>query len=118
MFLGRPVPNKYFFSIISGLFFTGHFLSFDFSFTFHVILAKPKAFKGKYINIETSRETREGLPLLTVKTEVNGVSKSTNENSPSLVGFWACHAGSQDFCSALDSFRPNTKYFFPQRTLF
>jgi hypothetical protein len=62
-------------------------LSFDFSFTLHVILAKPKAFKGKYINIETSRETREGWPLLTVETQVNGDSKSTIEKSPSLVGF-------------------------------
>ncbi len=29
------------------------------------------------------RETREGWPLLTVETEVNGDSKSTNERGPS-----------------------------------
>jgi hypothetical protein len=32
------------------------------------------------------RETREGWPLLTVETERNGDSRSTNERSPSLVG--------------------------------
>jgi|688.fasta_scaffold460044_2 hypothetical protein len=31
------------------------------------------------------RETREGWPLLTVKTEANGDSKSTNERGPSSV---------------------------------
>jgi hypothetical protein len=35
-----------------------------------------------------TRETREGWPLLTVETEVNGDSKSTNE-------------GTRDFCPAL-----------------
>jgi hypothetical protein len=29
---------------------------------------------------------REGWPLLTVESEVNGDSKSTNERGPSLVG--------------------------------
>ena len=71
-------------------------MSFYFSFTFHVILAKRKAFKGKYINIETSRETREGWPLLTVETEVNGDSKRTKRVLPWLV-FWDCRAGKQDF---------------------
>ncbi len=33
-----------------------------------------------------TRENREGRPLLTVETEVNGDSKSTNERGPSLVG--------------------------------
>ncbi len=32
------------------------------------------------------KETREGWLLLTVETEVNGSSKSTNERGPSLVG--------------------------------
>ncbi len=32
-----------------------------------------------------SKETREGWPLLTVETEVNGDSKSTNERGPSLL---------------------------------
>ncbi len=31
-------------------------------------------------------ETREGWPLLTVETETNGHSRSTNERGPSLVG--------------------------------
>ncbi len=35
---------------------------------------------------EMTRETREGWPLLTVETWVNGDSKSTNERNPSLVG--------------------------------
>ena len=30
----------------------------------------------------TTRETREGWPLLTVETEVNGDSRSTNERGP------------------------------------
>ena len=33
-----------------------------------------------------SRDIREGWPLLTVETEVNRDSKSTNERGPSLVG--------------------------------
>ncbi len=32
-----------------------------------------------------AKETREGRPLPTVETEVNGDSKSTNERDPSLV---------------------------------
>ncbi len=40
-------------------------------------------------------------PLLTVETEGNGGSKSTNERGPSLAGCWACRANSRDFCSAL-----------------
>jgi hypothetical protein len=35
---------------------------------------------------EGTRETREGWPLLTVETELNGDSKSTKERGPSLVG--------------------------------
>ncbi len=31
-------------------------------------------------------EPREGWPLLTVETEVNGDSKSTNESGPSMIG--------------------------------
>jgi hypothetical protein len=40
------------------------------------------------------RETREGWPLLTVETEVNGDSKSTNERGPFLVASLglSCHA--------------------------
>jgi hypothetical protein len=36
----------------------------------------------------TSQREREGWPLLTVETEVNGDSKSTNDRDPSLVGCW------------------------------
>jgi hypothetical protein len=32
------------------------------------------------------RYSREGWPLLTIETEVNGVSKSTNERGHSYVG--------------------------------
>ncbi len=39
---------------------------------------------------------REGWPLLTVETGVNGDSKSTNEKGP-----WACCTGTGDFSSAL-----------------
>ncbi len=46
-------------------------------------------------------ESREELPLLTVETEVNGDSKSTNKRGPSLVACLACRAGTIDFCSAL-----------------
>jgi hypothetical protein len=40
-----------------------------------------------FVLIVETRETREGLPLLTVETEVNGDSKSTNEKDPFLDGF-------------------------------
>jgi hypothetical protein len=33
----------------------------------------------------TTRETREGWPLLTVETEVNGDTRRKNERDPSLV---------------------------------
>jgi hypothetical protein len=35
---------------------------------------------------DATKATREGWPLLTVETEENGDSKSTNERGPSLVG--------------------------------
>ncbi len=47
------------------------------------------------------RETRERWPLLTVETEVNGDSKSTNERCPSLVGHCPCFSVTRDFFSAL-----------------
>ncbi len=47
-------------------------------------------------------ETREGWPLLTVETEVNGDSKRTNERGHlSWLVCWACSADTRDFCSAL-----------------
>ncbi len=40
------------------------------------------------------------MALLTVETEQNGDSKSTNERGPWSVR-WALHAGTRDFCLAL-----------------
>jgi hypothetical protein len=48
----------------------------------------------------TTRETKEGWPLLTVETEVNGDSKSTNERGPSLVGSLGLLARYKRFFSA------------------
>ncbi len=49
------------------------------------------------------REPREGWPLLTNETEVNGDSKSTNERGPSVVDSlgMSCRYNSLCFCSAL-----------------
>jgi hypothetical protein len=60
-----------------------------------------------------ARETREGWPLLTVETEVNGDSKSTNERGPSLAGSLGllCWYKIFLFCLGCSS-RPSTKYFF------
>ncbi len=55
---------------------------------------------GSWQNVDRDRETREGWPLLTVETEVNGGSKSTNERCLSLVGSFRC-AGTRDFYPAL-----------------
>jgi hypothetical protein len=63
-----------------------------------------------YKQIGGIRETREVCPLLTVKTEVNGGSKSTNEMGHTWLVRWACRAGTSDFCSALAAL----KYFFPR----
>jgi hypothetical protein len=58
------------------------------------------------------RETREGWPLLTVETEANGDSKSTNEKGPSLVGSLGSRVPVQEiFISCIGcSSRPSTKY--------
>ncbi len=48
-----------------------------------------------------ARETREGWPLVAISTEVNGNSRSSYERGPSLIGSWACSAGTGDFCPAL-----------------
>jgi hypothetical protein len=64
------------------------------------------------------RATREGWPLLTIEAEVNGDSGSTYERDPSLIGFWACSAGTGDLCPALAALvGPGSKYFFPYNTL-
>jgi hypothetical protein len=48
------------------------------------------------------REITERWPLLTVETEVNGVSAgSTNERVLPWLVRWACRAGTRDFCPAL-----------------
>ncbi len=60
------------------------------------------------------RETREGWPLLNVKT---GESKSTNEMGPSLVGLVV--PVQEIFCSALAALvGPVQNIFFLHRTLF
>jgi hypothetical protein len=65
------------------------------------------------------RETREGWPLLTIETEVNGDSKSTNERGTFLVGSLALLCRCKRFLSCFGcSSRPSTKYFFPHHTLF
>ncbi len=49
----------------------------------------------------STRETREGWPLLIVENEANRDYKSTNERGPSLVGSLARRAGTRDFYPAL-----------------
>jgi hypothetical protein len=61
-----------------------------------------------YDHIGGIRETREGSPLLTVESDVNGGSKSTNEMVHPWLVRWACRASTRDFCSALAAL----KYFF------
>jgi hypothetical protein len=65
------------------------------------------------------RDTREGWPLLTVDTEVNGDIKRTNERGPFLVGSLglSCQYKRFSFCLGYSS-RPCTKYCFPHCTLF
>ncbi len=48
-----------------------------------------------------SRDAREGWPLLTVETEANGDSWSTNERGPSLVGSLALSCQYKRFLSYL-----------------
>ncbi len=50
-----------------------------------------------------ARETREGWRRLTVETELNGDSKSTNERGSSLVGSLGLSCRKRDFCPALAS---------------
>jgi hypothetical protein len=54
-----------------------------------------------------TRETREGWPLLTVETEVNGDSKSTT-----WLVCWAGSAGARYFCSALAALFGLVQNFF------
>ncbi len=64
------------------------------------------------------RETREGWSLLTVETEVNEDSRSTNEMVPSLAGSWGlwCRCKRSLFCLGC-SRQPNSK-IIPHRALF
>jgi hypothetical protein len=65
------------------------------------------------------KETREGWPMLTVGTEVNGDSKSTNERGPSLVGSLDSLCSYNRFLPCHGCFsQPSTKYKIPHRTLF
>ncbi len=70
--------------------------------------------------INITRETREGgVALLTVKTGLNGASKSTYEGEPSLIGSLGLLCCYMRFLICLGcSFLPSTKYFFPYHTLF
>ncbi len=55
--------------------------------------------------------------MLTVETETNGVSKSTNERGPSWLARWAPCAGTRDFCLALTALVRSVKNsIFPHRT--
>jgi hypothetical protein len=64
--------------------------------------------------------TSQAQRLLTVETEVNGDSKSTNERGPSLVGSfrWARRAGRRNFILHWLLWSARYKIFFPHRTLF
>jgi hypothetical protein len=63
---------------------------------------------------------REGWSLLTVETEVNGDSKSTNERGPSLVSSlgMSCRYNSFCFCSALVALVCPEQNIFLLHTLF
>ncbi len=59
------------------------------------------------------RETKEGWPLLTVETEVNGDSKSTNQRGSSLVVSLGLSCQYKRFLHCLGcSSQPNTNIFF------
>jgi hypothetical protein len=69
--------------------------------------------------LDTNRETREGWALVTVETEVNGDSKSTNERGPFLFDSLGLSCRNKRFLFCLGcSSRTSTKYFFSRRTLF
>jgi hypothetical protein len=58
-------------------------------------------------------QAKEGWPLLTVETEVNGDSKKTNERGPFLVGLLGLSNRNNEFLFCLGcSSRPIKKYFF------
>jgi hypothetical protein len=60
-----------------------------------------------------SRKAREGWPLLTVETEVNGDSGRTYVGGPSLVGSLGLSCRYMKFFSCLGCrSRPSSKYLF------
>jgi hypothetical protein len=63
-----------------------------------------------------ARETRVGWPMLTVKTEVNGDSKRTNERGLRLVR-WACCAGTRVCSASAAVVGPVQDIFFPLYTI-
>ncbi len=65
------------------------------------------------MGVTLTREYKEGWPLLTVETEVNGDSKSTNKSCPSLVGLLGLSYRYKRFLFCLgSSSRPTIKSFF------
>jgi hypothetical protein len=81
-------------------------------------IEQPFCFPDRY-SLVRARETREGRPLPTVETEVNGDSKSTNERDPSLVSSLDLSDLYERFCSALAALvGPVGKLCFPVRTPF
>jgi hypothetical protein len=68
------------------------------------------------IHVLYTRETGEGWPLLTVETEANGDSKSTNEGGLSLVSSADLSCQYKRFVSCLGcSSRHSIKYFVTTR---
>jgi hypothetical protein len=67
----------------------------------------------------STRETREGRPLLAVQTEVNGTQSVQNERGPFLVGALdlSCWYNRFLFCLGC-SCQSSKNYYFPHRTLF
>ncbi len=71
--------------------------------------------KKVFVQVVDVRETREGCPLLTVETEENGDSKSTNERGPSLVVSLGLSCRYKRCSLCLSCFtRSSAKYFFLQ----
>ncbi len=62
----------------------------------------------EYWTIGESKE-REGWPMPTVETEVNGDSKSTKEKSPSLVGSLVSQVQNTFFLTVHRPHRPATR---------
>jgi hypothetical protein len=63
-------------------------------------------------------EDREGWFLLSVETEMNGRSKSTNEKGLSWLFRWTRRTGTRDFYPALSALVSPVHNIFSSRTLF